>query len=62
MKIDTKSKIAFTFASAEVSFFSQQFIKIIELLTGKLKLKNYMNSMYWKIILLKTFGMMQLKN
>lgn len=39
MKIDTKSKIAFTFASAEVSFFSQQFIKIIELLTGKLKLK-----------------------
>ena len=30
MKIDTKSKIAFTFASAEVSFFSQQFIKIIE--------------------------------
>ena len=33
------SKIAFTFASAEVNFFSQQFIKIIELLTGKIKLK-----------------------
>ena len=34
------SKIAFTFASAEVNFLSQQFIKIIELLTGKIKLKN----------------------
>ena len=32
-------KIAFTFASAEVNFLSQQFIKIIELLTGKIKLK-----------------------
>ena len=39
MKIDTKCKIAFTFASAEVNYLSQQFIKIIELLTGKLKLK-----------------------
>jgi putative hemolysin len=33
------SKIAFTFASAEVNLLSQQFIKIIELLTGKIKLK-----------------------
>jgi len=33
------TKIAFTFASAEVNFLSQQFIKIIELLTGKIKLK-----------------------
>mgnify|MGYP001354578113 FL=1 len=33
------SKIAFTFASAEVNFLSQQFIKITELLTGKIKLK-----------------------
>ena len=33
------SKIAFTFASSEVNFLSQQFIKIIELLTGKIKLK-----------------------
>ena len=32
-------KIAFTFASAEVNFLSQQFIKIIELLTGQIKLK-----------------------
>ena len=39
MKIDPKGKIAFTFASAEVNYLSQQFIKIIELLTGKLKLK-----------------------
>ena len=35
----THSKIAFTFASSEVNFLSQQFIKIIELLTGKIKLK-----------------------
>ena len=33
------TKIAFTFASAEVSFLSRQFIKIIELFTGKIKLK-----------------------
>jgi len=33
------SKVAFTFASAEVNLLSQQFIKIIELLTGKIKLK-----------------------
>ncbi len=39
MKIETQNKIAFTFASAEVNKFSQQFIKIIELLTGKIKLK-----------------------
>ena len=38
MKIKSQSKIAFTFASSEVSFFSQQFIKITELLTGKIKL------------------------
>ena len=39
MKIKSQSKIAFTFASSEVSFLSQQFIKITELLTGKIKLK-----------------------
>ncbi len=39
MKTKPQSKIAFTFASAEVSFLSQQFIKVIELLTGKIKLK-----------------------
>jgi putative hemolysin len=39
MKMELKNKIAFTFASAEVSIFSQQFIKLIELLTGKIKLK-----------------------
>jgi putative hemolysin len=39
MKIKSHSNIAFTFATSEVSFLSQQFIKIIELLTGKLKLK-----------------------
>ena len=39
MKIKLKSKIAFTFASAEVNILSQQFIKLTELLTGKLKLK-----------------------
>ena len=33
------SKLAFTFASAEVSKIGQQFIKITELLTGKLILK-----------------------
>ena len=35
-----KNKIAFTFASSEVNFFSQNFIKITELFTGKLTLKN----------------------
>ena len=39
MNIKYHSKIAFTFASAEVNLLSQQFIKIIELLTGKIKLK-----------------------
>jgi len=39
MKIKPHSKIAFTFASSEVNFLSQQYIKIIEILTGKLKLK-----------------------
>ncbi len=39
MKIKPHSKIAFTFASSEVNFLSQQYIKIIELLTGKIKLK-----------------------
>ncbi len=39
MKIKPQKKIAFTFASSEVNFLSRQFIKIIELLTGKLKLK-----------------------
>ena len=39
MKIKKKSDIAFTFASSEVNFLSQQFIKITELLTGKLILK-----------------------
>ena len=39
MKIKSTNKIAFTFATSEVNLFSQQFIKIIELLTGKLKLK-----------------------
>ena len=39
MKIVSQSKIAFTFASAEVNIISRQFIKIIELLTGKIKLK-----------------------
>jgi putative hemolysin len=39
MKINSHSKIAFTFATSEVNILSQQFIKIIELLTGKLKLK-----------------------
>ena len=34
-----KNNIAFTFASAEVNIFGQLFIMIIELLTGKLKLK-----------------------
>ena len=41
MKTKPHSKIAFTFASAEVSFLSQQFIKVIELLTGKIKLKKF---------------------
>ena len=35
----SKKNIAFTFASSEVNFLSQQFIKLIELLTGKIKLK-----------------------
>ena len=39
MKIKPHSKIAFTFASSEVNFLSQQYIKIIELLSGKIKLK-----------------------
>ena len=39
MPIKPHTKIAFTFASSEVNFFSQQFIKIIELLSGKMKLK-----------------------
>ncbi len=39
MEIGSKNNIAFTFASSEVNFLSQQFIKIIELLTGKIKLK-----------------------
>lgn len=39
MKIKSHSNIAFTFATSEVNVLSQQFIKIIELLTGKLKLK-----------------------
>ena len=39
MNVKYHSKVAFTFASAEVNLFSQQFIKIIELLTGKIKLK-----------------------
>ena len=33
------SKVAFTFASSEVNKISQNFIKIIEFLTGKLTLK-----------------------
>ena len=40
MNVKYHSKIAFTFASAEVNLLSQQFIKIIELLTGKIKLKD----------------------
>ena len=43
MKIKPHSKIAFTFASSEVNFLSQQYIKIIELLTGKIKLKKLYN-------------------
>jgi len=34
-----KNNIAFTFATAEVNIFGQLFIMVIELLTGKLKLK-----------------------
>ena len=34
-----KNNLAFTFASSEVNKFSQNFIKITELFTGKLKLK-----------------------
>ena len=33
------TKIAFNIASSEVNFLSRQFIKIIELITGKIKLK-----------------------
>ena len=39
MHTGSKKNIAFTFASSEVNFLSQQFIKLIELLTGKIKLK-----------------------
>ena len=39
MKIKSHTKIAFTFATSEVNILSQQFIKIIELFTGKIKLK-----------------------
>ncbi len=39
MRIESQNKIAFTFASSEVNLLSQQFIKIAELLTGKIKLK-----------------------
>ena len=39
MHTGSKKNIAFTFASSEVNFLSQQFIKLIELLTGKVKLK-----------------------
>ena len=39
MRIKSHKKIAFTFATSEVNILSQQFIKLIELLTGKLKLK-----------------------
>jgi len=39
MNTGSKNHIAFTFASSEVNFLSQQFIKIVELLTGKIKLK-----------------------
>ena len=39
MKKIKDSDLAFTFASSEVNKLSQSFIKIIELLTGKLTLK-----------------------
>ena len=39
MKKINKEKIAFTFASAEVNKIGQNFIKFMELCTGKLKLK-----------------------
>ena len=35
----SNNNIAFTFANSEVNKFSQIFIKVIEILTGKLKLK-----------------------
>ena len=35
-----QNNIAFTFASSEVNKFGQNFIKITELFTGKLKLKS----------------------
>ena len=35
----TQNNIAFTFASAEVNKIGQNFIKLIEIFTGKLKLK-----------------------
>ena len=35
----SQKNIAFTFASSEVNIFSQNFIKLAELCTGKLKLK-----------------------
>ena len=34
-----KNNLVFTFATAEVNFIGQLFIKMTELLTGKLKLK-----------------------
>ena len=39
MKNITDKNVAFTFASSEVNKFSQNFIKIVELLSGKLTLK-----------------------
>ena len=39
MNTSSDNKIAFTFASSEVNIISQQFIKLTELLTGKIKLK-----------------------
>jgi hypothetical protein len=46
MKIKSQNKIAFTFASSEVNILSRQFIKIIELLTGKIKLKKLYDQYY----------------
>ena len=43
MKTNPENKIAFTFASAEVNILGQQFIKVTELLTGKIKLKKLYN-------------------
>ena len=52
MKTGSKNNIAFTFASSEVNFVSQQFIKLIELLTGKIKLKKFI----FLILVLKMIG------